>query len=64
MSRSPSPQPARALTERLPGAPLSADQVKMLQGADNVLSNDEAVETFDLPLVPLEEQIRRVVSRP
>ncbi len=52
------------LTERLPGAPLSADQVKMLQGADNVVSNDEAAQTFDLPLVPLEEQIRRVISRP
>ena len=50
------------LIQRLPGAPLSEDQVKMLQGADNVPSNDEAVETFNLPLVPLEEQIRRVVS--
>jgi uncharacterized protein YbjT (DUF2867 family) len=52
------------LTERLPGAPLSEDQVKMLQGADNVVSNNEAQETFGLPLVPLEEQIRRVASRP
>jgi uncharacterized protein YbjT (DUF2867 family) len=50
------------LTQRLPGAPLSEDQVKMLQGADNVPSNNEAAETFNLPLVPLEEQIRRVVS--
>jgi uncharacterized protein YbjT (DUF2867 family) len=49
------------LTERLPGAPLSADQVQMLQGPDNVVSNDEAVETFKLTLVPLAEQIRRVV---
>ena len=48
------------LTERLPGAPLSEDQVKMLQGADNVVSNDEAVQTFNLPLLPLQEQIRRV----
>ncbi len=47
------------LTERLPGAPLSADQVAMLQGADNVVSNTDAVDTFQLPLVPLEEQIRR-----
>ena len=47
------------LTEWLPGAPLSADQVAMLQGADNVVSNTDAVDTFQLPLVPLEEQIRR-----
>jgi uncharacterized protein YbjT (DUF2867 family) len=53
-----------ALTQRVPGAPLSADQVKMLQGPDNVVSNDEAVATFGLPLVPLAEQISRVVSRP
>ena len=47
------------LTERLPGAPLTTDQVTMLQGADNVVSNTDAVDTFQLPLVPLEEQIRR-----
>jgi uncharacterized protein YbjT (DUF2867 family) len=46
------------LTERLPGAPLTADQVTMLQGADNVVSNPDAQDTFDLPLVPLEQQIR------
>jgi uncharacterized protein YbjT (DUF2867 family) len=47
------------LTQRLPGAPLSVDQVAMLQGADNVVSNTDAVDTFQLALVPLEEQIRR-----
>ena len=47
------------LTQRLPGAPLSVDQVTMLQGADNVVSNNEAADTFHLELVPLEEQIRR-----
>ena len=47
------------LTERLPGAPLSVDQVSMIQGADNVVSNTDAVDTFQIPLVPLEEQIRR-----
>lgn len=47
------------LTQRLPGAPLSVDQVTMLQGADNVVSNADAVDTFGLALVPLEEQIRR-----
>jgi len=49
------------LTERLPGAPLSVDQVTMLQGADNVVSSTDAADTFRLPLVPLEEQIRRAV---
>jgi uncharacterized protein YbjT (DUF2867 family) len=47
------------LTQRVPGAPLSVDQVTMLQGADNVVSNTDAVDTFGLPLVPLDEQIRR-----
>ena len=47
------------LTQRVPGAPLTVDQVAMLQGPDNVVSNDEARTTFGLPLVPLEEQIRR-----
>ena len=47
------------LTERLPGAPLSVDQVSMIHGADNVVSNTDAVDTFQIPLVSLEEQIRR-----
>ena len=47
------------LTERLPGAPLSVDQVSMIQGADNVVSNTDAVDTFQIPLLSLEEQIRR-----
>jgi hypothetical protein len=38
---------------------LSVDQVTMIEGADNVVSNSDAVDTFSLPLVPLEEQIRR-----
>lgn len=49
------------LTQFLPGAPLSADQVEMLAGPDNVVSNDDATRTFNLPLVPLAEQLRRVV---
>jgi uncharacterized protein YbjT (DUF2867 family) len=47
------------LTQRLPGAPLTTDQVTMLQLADIVVSNPDAVYTFQLPLVPLAEQIRR-----
>jgi uncharacterized protein YbjT (DUF2867 family) len=47
------------LTQWLPGAPLSTDQVTMLEGADNTVSNSDAVDTFQLPLLTLEEQIRR-----
>jgi uncharacterized protein YbjT (DUF2867 family) len=47
------------LTERLPGAPLSVDQIAMLQAGDNVVSNSDAVDTFGLPLLALDEQIRR-----
>ena len=49
-------------TQWLPGAPLHVDQVTMLQGADNVVSDPAATEVFGLPLVPLAEQIRRVVG--
>ena len=48
------------LTERLPGnIPLTRDLLTMLEHGDNVISNDEAAQTFGLPLVPLEEQLRR-----
>ena len=33
----------------------------MLQGADNVVSNNDAADTFELPLVSLDEQLRRAV---
>jgi uncharacterized protein YbjT (DUF2867 family) len=48
-----------ALTERLPGAPVTRDQLTMLQLGDNVVTDTSAVETFELPLVPLDEQLRR-----
>ena len=47
------------VTERLPGAPVSRDQLTMLQLGDNVVGDSSAVETFQLPLVPLDEQFRR-----
>jgi uncharacterized protein YbjT (DUF2867 family) len=48
------------VTERLPGnIPLTRDLLKMLEYGDNVVSNDEAVRTFELSLVPLDEQLRR-----
>jgi uncharacterized protein YbjT (DUF2867 family) len=50
------------LTERLPGnIPLTRDLLKMLEGGDNVVSDDEAVRTFELPLLPLDDQLRRAV---
>jgi len=51
------------LTERLPGnIPLTRDLLTMLEHGDNVVSNDDAVRTFALPLVPLDEQLRRATS--
>jgi uncharacterized protein YbjT (DUF2867 family) len=48
------------LTERLPGdIPLARDLLKMLEHGDNVVSGDEAVRTFALPLLPLDDQLRR-----
>jgi uncharacterized protein YbjT (DUF2867 family) len=48
------------VTERLPGnVPLTRDLLKMLEAGDNVVSNTDAVETFQLPLAPLDEQLRR-----
>jgi len=50
------------VTERLPGnVPLTRDLLKMLQHGDNVVSDDSAVRTFELPLVPLDDQLRRAV---
>jgi NADH dehydrogenase len=48
------------LIEALPGpTPVTRDQVKMLEVGDNVASDDEAERVFGLPLVPLDEQLRR-----
>ena len=47
------------LTEKLPGAPVTRDQLTMLELGDNVVTDPAAVETFQLPLVPLDEQLRR-----
>ena len=46
--------------ERLPGdIPLTNDLLTMLEHGDNVVSDTSAVGTFGLPLVPLDEQLRR-----
>ena len=51
-----------ALTERLPGAPVTRDQLTMLELGDNVVTDPSAAETLHLALVPLDEQLRRAVS--
>jgi uncharacterized protein YbjT (DUF2867 family) len=50
-----------AVLEKLPRPPVTRDQLKMLAAGDNVVSNSDAVDTFGLPLVPLDEQLRRSV---
>jgi hypothetical protein len=50
------------LTEKLPGAPVTRDQLTMLALGDNVVSDPAAVETFGLELVPLDEQLRRAAT--
>jgi len=48
------------VTERLPGQiPLTNDLLTMLDHGDNVVSDPSAVDTFGLPLVPLDDQLRR-----
>jgi uncharacterized protein YbjT (DUF2867 family) len=50
------------VTERLPGnIPLTRDLLKMLEHGDNVASNDKAVRTFQVSLLPLDDQLRRAV---
>jgi uncharacterized protein YbjT (DUF2867 family) len=49
-----------AVLETLPGrTPLTRDQVKMLEAGDNIVTNDGAQRVFSLPLVPLNDQLRR-----
>ena len=47
------------MLERLPKSPVTRDQLTMLAAGDNVVSNSDAVDTFGLSLVPLDEQLRR-----
>ena len=56
-------RPQAAVMERLPKPPVTRDQLTMLEGPDSVVTNADAVETFALPLVPLDEQLRRAVAR-
>jgi NADH dehydrogenase len=55
-------RPAALVAERLPGdVPLTNDLLTMLEHVDNVVTDTTAVDTFRLPLVRLDEQIRRAV---
>jgi uncharacterized protein YbjT (DUF2867 family) len=55
-------RPVTAVLEKLPSAPITRDQLAMLDAGDNVVTNSDAVDTFGLPLVPLDEQLRRGVE--
>jgi NADH dehydrogenase len=48
-----------AVMEKLPNPPVTRDMLTMLAAGDNVVGNSDAVDTFGLPLVPLDEQLRR-----
>ena len=48
-----------AVLEKLPKPPVTRDQLKMLAAGDNTVTNSDAVDTFGIPLVPLDEQLRR-----
>ena len=50
-----------AVLERLPKPPVTRDQLTMLAAGDNVVTSPDAVDTFGLPLVPLDEQLRQAV---
>ena len=50
------------VAERLPGEiPLTRDLLKMMEAGDNVVTDGAAERVFQLPLVPLDEQLRRAV---
>ena len=52
------------VTERLPGnIPLTRDLLTMLEAGDNTTDVRPALEAFGIPLVPLDEQLRRAVGR-
>lgn len=52
-----------AVLERLPSPPVTRDQLTMLEAGDNVVTDTAAVDTFGLPLVALDEQLRRATAK-
>jgi uncharacterized protein YbjT (DUF2867 family) len=54
-------RPQAVVLERLPNPPVTRDQLTMLEAGDNVAEPNDALR-FGLPLVPLDEQLRRAVA--
>ena len=52
-----------AVLERLPSPPVTRDMLTMLEAGDNVVTNAGAVDTFGLPLVALDEQLRLATTK-
>jgi uncharacterized protein YbjT (DUF2867 family) len=52
-----------AVLELMPKPLVTRDDLKMLTALDHVADVRPAVETFGLPLVPLDEQLRRAAAR-
>jgi hypothetical protein len=48
-----------ALAEKLPHPPVTRDQLKQLEDADNVGDVDPAIGTFGIQPIGLDEQLRR-----
>jgi NADH dehydrogenase len=55
-------RPQAALMERLPKPPVTRDMLKMMEAGDNTTDNAPAVETFGIPLLSLDDQLRRVAA--
>jgi uncharacterized protein YbjT (DUF2867 family) len=51
------------LLERLPSPPVTRNELLMLEAGDNTGDVRPAVEVFQVPLTPLDEQLRRAVGR-
>jgi len=51
------------LLERLPSPPVTRNELLMLEAGDNTGDVRPAVETFGVPLTPLDEQLRRAIRR-
>jgi hypothetical protein len=54
-------RPQAVVLERLPNPPVTRDQLTMLEAGDNVAEPNDALR-FGLPLIPLDEQLRRAVA--
>lgn len=52
-----------AVLEQLPNPPVTRDMLTMLAAGDNVVTSPDAVDTFGLPLIALDEQLRLATSK-